>query len=66
MREGFTPENDIDVLVKLEQGQTPGLSFFAMEEELTHILGRKVDFLTEKYLSPLIWAHAKVAAVTIY
>jgi hypothetical protein len=40
------------VLVEFEPGHTPGFSFFEMEEELSGILGRKVDLNTPKWLSP--------------
>ena len=45
------PDSDIDVLVEFEQGHTPGLSFFDMEQELSHILGKKVDLNTPLFLS---------------
>jgi predicted nucleotidyltransferase len=41
----------VDVLVEFEPGHTPGLSFFRMEEELSQILGRKVDLNTPQSLS---------------
>ena len=46
LREDFKPTSDVDVLIEFEQGHTPGLSFFAMPEELGKILGRDVDLLT--------------------
>ena len=46
LRDDFTPESDIDVLVEFEEGKTPGLAFFTMQFELENMLGRKVDFLT--------------------
>jgi predicted nucleotidyltransferase len=39
------------MLVEFEPGHTPGLAFFAMEVELSEILGRKVDLNTPKFLS---------------
>lgn len=51
LREDFGPESDVDVLVEFELGYTPGLAFFAMEAELSEILGRKVDLNTQKFLS---------------
>ncbi len=51
LREDFGPESDVDVLVEFEQGHTPGLAFFAMEQELSEILGRKVDLNTPHFLS---------------
>jgi hypothetical protein len=52
LRDDFRPESDVDVLVEFEPGFTPGLAFFAMEEELSGILGRKVDLNTPGFLSP--------------
>ena len=52
LRDDFTPESDVDVLVEFEPGHTPGLAFFAMQRELSEILGRKADLNTVKDLSP--------------
>jgi len=51
VREDFTPDSDVDVLVEFESGRTPGLAFFGMEEELAGIFGRKVDLNTPGGLS---------------
>jgi hypothetical protein len=51
LRDDFGPESDIDVLVEFEPGHVPGLSFFAMQDELSQILGRKVDLNTAGFLS---------------
>jgi len=51
LREDFGPESDLDVLVEFEPGARTGLRFFAMEEELSRILGRKVDLNTPGFLS---------------
>jgi predicted nucleotidyltransferase len=52
LRNDFGPESDIDVLVEFEPGHVPGLAFLSMEEELSRILGRKVDLNTPGFLSP--------------
>jgi predicted nucleotidyltransferase len=52
LREDFGPGSDIDVLVEFESGHTPGLAFFAIQEELSTLLGRKVDLNTPRFLSP--------------
>ena len=52
LREDFSPESDVDVLVEFESGHVPGLAFFSMEKELSEILGRKVDLNTAHFLSP--------------
>jgi predicted nucleotidyltransferase len=51
LREDFGPESDVDVLVEFEPGHIPGLSFFTMEDELSQILGRRVDLNTPQSLS---------------
>lgn len=51
LREDFGPDSDIDVLVGFEPGHTPGLAFFAIQDELSSLLGRKVDLNTPSFLS---------------
>ena len=51
LRDDFRPESDVDVLVEFASGHTPGLEFFAMEEELSEILARPVDLNTAAFLS---------------
>jgi predicted nucleotidyltransferase len=51
LRDDFTPDSDVDVLVEFEPGQTPGWSFFSMQDELAGILGRRVDLNTAQSLS---------------
>ena len=51
LRDDFGPNSDIDVLVEFEEGKTPGLVFFGMQEELGKILKRKVDLNTPEFLS---------------
>jgi len=51
-REDFLPISDVDVLVEFKPDHLPGLAFFAMQEELSSILGREVDLNTVHFLSP--------------
>jgi hypothetical protein len=51
LRDDFTPESDVDVLVEFEQGKTPGWALFAMQDELSQIVGRRVDLNTPGFLS---------------
>jgi hypothetical protein len=51
LRDDFSPDSDVDVLVEFEPGHVPGFAFFEMEEELSRILGRKVDLNTPNFLS---------------
>ncbi len=53
LREDFTPERDLDVLVEFETGHVPGfIKLAGMEIELNRIVGRKVDMRTPEDLSP--------------
>ena len=52
LRDDFRPDSDVDVLVEFEPGHAPGLAFFAMQRELSEILGRKADLNTAQDLSP--------------
>jgi len=54
LRDDFRPDSDVDVLVEFEPGCVPGLAFFAMEQELSEILGRRVDLNTPQFVSPYI------------
>ena len=40
------------MLVEFEPDHVPGLAFFAMEQELSEMLGRMVDLNTPQFLSP--------------
>ncbi|MEK7679999.1 MAG: nucleotidyltransferase family protein [Deltaproteobacteria bacterium] len=52
LREDFTPESDVDVLVEFEEGHVPGLiTLSGMEIELSNIIGRKADLRTDEDLS---------------
>jgi len=51
LRHDFGPHSDVDVLVEFEPGRTPGLAFFAMQDELSGMLGRVVDLHTPASLS---------------
>ncbi len=52
LRDDFRTESDVEVLVEFERGHVPGLKFFALERELSQLLGRKVDLNTPNFLSP--------------
>ena len=68
LREDFRPESDVDVLVEFEPGHVPGLAFFSMEEELSEILGHKVELHTPQFLSRYfrdrVMADAEIQYVT--
>ena len=45
------PDSDVDVLVEFEPGVRVGLRFFDIQEELSDLIGRKVDLNTPNFLS---------------
>ena len=51
LRDDFGPESDVDVLVEFERGHTPGLAFFSIQDELSNLIGRRVDLNTPGFLS---------------
>lgn len=66
IRDDFGPESDIDVLVEFAPGQTPGLAFFGMQDELTEMLGREVDLNTAGWLSPFFRDTVLAEAQVVY
>jgi len=52
LRPDFRPDSDIDILVEFEPGHVPGLGFFRLQDELSRMLGRKVDLNTPQFLGP--------------
>ena len=66
LREDFRADSDVDVLVEFEPGRVPGLAFFAIEDELSQILGRKVDLNTPQFLSPYFRVEALAEAEEQY
>ena len=46
LRNDFSAESDVDVLVEFEPGHTPGLAFFGMPRDLSELMGRQVDLNT--------------------
>jgi uncharacterized protein len=52
LRDDFTDESDVDVLVEYEPGKAPGLIFSDLPGELSILFdGREIDLVTRKTLS---------------
>ena len=66
LRDDFTADSDVDVLVEFEPGKTPGLAFFGMQDELSEILGRRVDLNTPGFLSPYFRDRVLAEAEPLY
>lgn len=66
IRDDFSPESDVDILVEFEPGKTPGLRFFTIQEDLTKLFGRRVDLNTPESLSVYIRDKIEAEAVPLY
>jgi hypothetical protein len=66
LRSDFRDDSDIDVLVEFDPDHIPGLAFFAMADELSEILGRKVDLNTPQCLSKYFRDRVLTEAVVQY
>lgn len=66
LRDDFRPDSDVDVLVEFEAGQTPGWKIVSMEQELSAILQRRVDFRTAEELSRHFRQTVQNTALTVY
>ncbi len=66
LRPDFTPASDVDVLVEFDPAHIPGLAFFTMQDELSELLGRKVDLHTPASLSRYFRRQVLDEAETLY
>ena len=66
LRDDFGPDSDIDVLVEFEPEHTPGFFFFALQDDLTAMFGRKVDLNTPGFLSDALRARVLAESETVY
>lgn len=51
LRDDFGPDSDVDILVEFEPGHIPGFAMVNLEDELSAMVGRKVDLHTPGSLS---------------
>ena len=51
LRDDFGPDSDVDILVEFEKGSEPGFAFFNIQDELSELIGRKVELHTPNFLS---------------
>ena len=51
LREDFSPDSDVDVLIEFDPDHVPGLfGLVEMQDELSQIVGQQVDLITYKSL----------------
>jgi uncharacterized protein len=51
LRDDFGPQSDVDILVEFDPGHVPGFAMVNLEDELSALVGRKVDVHTPGSLS---------------
>lgn len=61
-----TPMSDIDIMVVLDPKQKVGLKFFQMREDLTTLLRRNVDLVTEASILPFARENAEHDRLLVY
>jgi predicted nucleotidyltransferase len=66
LRSDFRPDSDVDVLVEVEAGRTPGFAFFDIQDELAAIFGRKVDLNTPGFLNKRIRERVRTEAEVLF
>jgi len=66
IRADFEPHSDVDVLVHFVEGKEPAWEFFEMQDELTEILGRRVDLNTPGFLSKYFRERVLAEAEVVY
>jgi predicted nucleotidyltransferase len=66
LHDDFRPESDVDVLVEFQPGVRVGLAFIRMQDELSAILGHKVDLNTPGSLSKYFRDEVLIEAETLY
>ena len=66
LRHDFTATSDVDMVVEFQTGRTPGLSFITIEDELSALVGRRVDLNTPSSLSRYFRQDVLAEAETVY
>ena len=66
LRDDFTEESDVDVLVEFKAEKTPGLAIITMEDELSNIIHRQIDLRTSADLSRYFREQVVAEAMVIY
>lgn len=67
LRNDFSPDSDIDVLVEFEPGKTPGFAIVTIQQELSKLMGgRTIDLRTPHELSRYIRDRVLAEALVQY
>lgn len=66
LRDDFTADSDVDVLVEFDPDHIPGWEYFTLADELSSILGRDVDLGTPNSLKSRLKDQITRSAQVIY
>ncbi len=66
LRDDFSADSDVDLLVEFEPGAAVGLEFFAIERELSELIGRKVDLNTAGFINKRFRDRVEAEAQVVY
>jgi len=66
LRSDFGPDSDVDVLVEFAKGHEPGFAFFALQDELSHLIGHRVEWHTPNFLSRYFRGQVMQEAQVVY
>ena len=66
LRDDFRPDSDVDILVQFEPGIRLGFAFFDVQEELSQMIGRRVDLRTPRELSKYFRDEVLAEAEDVY
>ena len=66
LRDDFRTQSDVDLLIEFQKGKTPGLAIIDLQDELSQMLGRKVDLRTPAELSRFFREKVLKEALVIY
>lgn len=66
LRDDFTPQSDVDVLVEYITGRHPGLDLFTHQDELARLLGREIDLHTPASLGKYFRDEALAESLSLY
>ena len=66
LRDDFTAQSDVDVLVEFEAGTRLGFVLVDIEQELSQIFGRRVDLRTPQELSQYFRDEVLAEAEEVY
>lgn len=66
LRDDFRDDSDVDVLYEFQAGHSVGWEIIRIEDELSELFGRKVDFVSERCLKPRIRNHPMFHPEVVY